>query len=265
MSARSSWRQRACWTSSGSARDFPILERSINGHPLVYLDSAATSQKPRQVIDAVSDFYANHNANAHRGIYTLGEESTEAFEGARAKLAGVLRRSGPPHDRVHPRDHRIAEPRRAGVGAEVPEGGRRGPPHRHGAPLEHRALAAHGAGDRRGPPLHPAHRRRAARPLGARLAAERADQDPVGDRDVQRPRDDHAARPARRGRPRGRRARRGGRRAARAAQRGLRQPSWTATSSRSAATRCSGPRRAAVSTRRPSSSRRWTRCSAAGR
>jgi cysteine desulfurase / selenocysteine lyase len=71
-------------------RDFPILERTINGHPLVYLDSAATSQKPRQVIDAVSDFYANHNANAHRGIYTLGEESTEAFEGARAKLAAFF-------------------------------------------------------------------------------------------------------------------------------------------------------------------------------
>ena len=68
-------------------RDFPILERTVNGHPLVYLDSAATSQKPRQVIDAVSDFYSHHNANAHRGIYTLGEESTEAFEGARAKLA----------------------------------------------------------------------------------------------------------------------------------------------------------------------------------
>jgi cysteine desulfurase / selenocysteine lyase len=68
-------------------RDFPILDRTVNGHPLVYLDSAATSQKPRQVIDAVSDFYANHNANAHRGIYQLGEEATERFEGARAKLA----------------------------------------------------------------------------------------------------------------------------------------------------------------------------------
>ena len=71
-------------------RDFPILQREINGHPLVYLDSAATSQKPRQVIDAVSDFYSNHNANAHRGIYTLGEEATEAFEGARAKLAAFF-------------------------------------------------------------------------------------------------------------------------------------------------------------------------------
>lgn len=71
-------------------RDFPILEREVNGHPLVYLDSAATSQKPRQVIEAVSDFYTSHNANAHRGIYTLGEEATEAFEGARRKLAAFF-------------------------------------------------------------------------------------------------------------------------------------------------------------------------------
>ncbi len=67
--------------------DFPILTRMIGDKPLVYLDSAATSQKPIQVIEAESDFYANHNANAHRGIYQLGEEATELFEGARAKLA----------------------------------------------------------------------------------------------------------------------------------------------------------------------------------
>jgi cysteine desulfurase/selenocysteine lyase len=70
--------------------DFPILSRTFDGHPLVYLDSAATSQKPQQVIDAVSDFYAHHNANAHRGIYTLGEEATERFEGARAAIARFL-------------------------------------------------------------------------------------------------------------------------------------------------------------------------------
>src|SRR5436190_4712095 len=75
--------------------DFPILERTVNGKPLVYLDSAATSQKPRQVIDAESDFYANHNANAHRGIYFLGEEATEAFEGARARLATFFGAAGP--------------------------------------------------------------------------------------------------------------------------------------------------------------------------
>jgi cysteine desulfurase / selenocysteine lyase len=70
--------------------DFPILEREINGHPLVYLDSAATSQRPNQVIDAEADFYRHHNANAHRGIYQLGEEATELFEGARAKLAAFV-------------------------------------------------------------------------------------------------------------------------------------------------------------------------------
>ena len=52
---------------------------------MVYLDSAATSQKPQLVIDAESDFYAHHNANAHRGLYMLGEEATELFEGARAR------------------------------------------------------------------------------------------------------------------------------------------------------------------------------------
>jgi cysteine desulfurase / selenocysteine lyase len=70
--------------------DFPVLQRTVGDKPLVYLDSAATSQKPRQVIDAESDFYANHNANAHRGLYMLAEEATEMYEGARAKLAGFI-------------------------------------------------------------------------------------------------------------------------------------------------------------------------------
>jgi len=68
-------------------RDFPILSRTFGGKPLVYLDSGATSQKPAQVIEAESRFYREHNANAHRGIYTLGEEATEAYEGARARIA----------------------------------------------------------------------------------------------------------------------------------------------------------------------------------
>jgi cysteine desulfurase/selenocysteine lyase len=68
-------------------KDFPILSRTFGGKPLVYLDSGATSQKPDQVIDAESRFYREHNANAHRGIYTLGEEATEAYEGARARIA----------------------------------------------------------------------------------------------------------------------------------------------------------------------------------
>jgi cysteine desulfurase/selenocysteine lyase len=71
-------------------RDFPILERQMNGKPLVYLDSAATSQKPVQVIEAEAEFYRRRNANAHRGIYELGEEATEAYEGARATIAGFF-------------------------------------------------------------------------------------------------------------------------------------------------------------------------------
>ena len=71
-------------------RDFPILDRTFDGKPLVYLDSANTSQKPRQVIDRVQNFYSQHNANLYRGIYTLAEEATEMFEGARTSLASFL-------------------------------------------------------------------------------------------------------------------------------------------------------------------------------
>ncbi len=63
--------------------DFPILRQEIKGKPLVYLDNAATAQKPIQVIDAVSSFYTNHNANVHRGVHTLSVRATELFEGAR--------------------------------------------------------------------------------------------------------------------------------------------------------------------------------------
>ncbi|MDO8581319.1 MAG: cysteine desulfurase [bacterium] len=70
--------------------DFPILKRKIHGKSLVYLDNAATTQKPRQVIDAVSRYYAQTNANIHRGIHTLAEEATEAYEGARKKIADFI-------------------------------------------------------------------------------------------------------------------------------------------------------------------------------
>ncbi len=75
--------------------DFPILRREINGAPLVYLDSAATTQKPVQVIDAVSDFYRTSNANVHRGVYRLAEEATVAYEDARAKVAHLVNAGSP--------------------------------------------------------------------------------------------------------------------------------------------------------------------------
>ncbi|MEU7650973.1 cysteine desulfurase [Micromonospora taraxaci] len=70
--------------------DFPILDREINGHPLVYLDSANTSHKPRQVLDVLDEHYARHNANVSRSVHTLGTEATEAYEGARAKVAAFI-------------------------------------------------------------------------------------------------------------------------------------------------------------------------------
>jgi cysteine desulfurase / selenocysteine lyase len=72
-------------------KDFPILDRTVrDGKPLVYLDSANTSQKPRSVIDAMTEFYERHNANIHRATHELGEEATEAYEGARIKVAGFI-------------------------------------------------------------------------------------------------------------------------------------------------------------------------------
>jgi len=75
--------------------DFPILGREINGHPLVYLDSANTSQKPRQVIDAMRDHQERHNGNVSRSVHTLGTEATEAYEGARAKIATFIGAASP--------------------------------------------------------------------------------------------------------------------------------------------------------------------------
>lgn len=76
--------------------DFPILASTVrNGRPLVYLDNAATSQKPRQVIDAVSRFYAGENANIHRGLHYLSERATESYDAARARVAGFLGAASP--------------------------------------------------------------------------------------------------------------------------------------------------------------------------
>jgi len=70
--------------------DFPILKRKINGRDLVYLDNAATSQKPQSVIDSLVDYYSFHNANVHRGVHTLAEEATELYEAARGKVAKFI-------------------------------------------------------------------------------------------------------------------------------------------------------------------------------
>lgn len=66
--------------------DFPILNRVVNGKPLIYFDNAATSQTPQQVIDVIVDYYSNYNANIHRGVHTLSQEATDLYEGARLKI-----------------------------------------------------------------------------------------------------------------------------------------------------------------------------------
>ena len=71
-------------------RDFPVLDQEVDGRPLVYLDSAASSQKPRQVIDAVAEYYLRDHANVHRGVHELARRATEAYEGARARVARWL-------------------------------------------------------------------------------------------------------------------------------------------------------------------------------
>lgn len=70
--------------------EFPILQQQVNGHPLVYLDNAATTQKPRAVIDAITDYYCHDNSNVHRGAHTLADRATAKFEGARQKVADFI-------------------------------------------------------------------------------------------------------------------------------------------------------------------------------
>ena len=87
--------ERIDW--SAVRADFPLLRREVHGKPLVYLDSANTSQKPAAVIDAVDDFYRRHNANVSRAVHALGSEATEAYEASRGKLARFL---GVRHDEL---------------------------------------------------------------------------------------------------------------------------------------------------------------------
>ncbi|MFQ5742626.1 MAG: cysteine desulfurase [Acidobacteriota bacterium] len=76
-------------------QDFPILQRQVHGHRLVYLDNAATSQKPLVVLDALVDYYSRYNANVHRGVHTLAEEATAAYEKVRDKVAGFINADDP--------------------------------------------------------------------------------------------------------------------------------------------------------------------------
>ena len=85
--------------------DFPILQRKVNGYPLVYLDNAATSQKPQVVIDCIVDYYSNYNANIHRGVHTLSQEATDAYEFAPRRCRGSGCAVNPATNRPTVADH----------------------------------------------------------------------------------------------------------------------------------------------------------------
>ena len=76
-------------------QDFPILNQEINGHPLVYLDNAATSQKPRAVLEKLMHYYENDNANVHRGAHQLSVRATDAYEAVRSKVAKFINARSP--------------------------------------------------------------------------------------------------------------------------------------------------------------------------
>ncbi|MGW7019018.1 SufS family cysteine desulfurase [Streptomyces decoyicus] len=87
--------QPAAFSPEVARRDFPILHRTVNGHPLVWLDNGATTQKPRQVIETLAGFYGSANSNIHRGAHTMAREATEAYEAGRAAVAQFLGAASP--------------------------------------------------------------------------------------------------------------------------------------------------------------------------
>ena len=204
-------------------KDFPILDRQVrDGQPLVYLDSANTSQKPRQVIERLDEFYERHNANIHRASHQLGEEATAAYEGARIKAAGFI---GARDETEVVFTKNISEGinlvayalgnatagQSGRLRAVPPQPRRRDRHHRDGAPLQHRPVAAALRAHRSHAALVRGDRRRPARPVPGRPAHQRADQAGGPGPPVQRPRHHQPGPRDRRRRARGRGPGAGGR------------------------------------------------------
>ena len=141
--------------------DFPVLKQTIHGKPLVYLDNAATAQKPIAVIDAIRKFHEVDCANIHRGVHELSQRSTAAYEETRAKAKRFLNARSK-NELIFVRGttegiNLVASQ----LGPQERQGGRRDRHLRHGAPLQHRALADAVRGEGREAARHP-HRTTAA-------------------------------------------------------------------------------------------------------
>jgi cysteine desulfurase/selenocysteine lyase len=120
---RSNKRQTFSFDPAASRLDFPILSRKIHGKPLVYLDNAATTQKPMSVIMSMTAYYERTNANVHRGVHTLSQEATSLMEESRARVAEVYRRRRSGHDHFYPERHRVHQPGGVRLGPAKPEAG----------------------------------------------------------------------------------------------------------------------------------------------
>ena len=168
--------------------DFPALAMQVYGKPLVYLDNAASAQKPKAVLDRIQKAYTEQYANVHRGLHYLANEATEAYEGARETVRAFLNAEPPGRDHLHAQRHRGDQSGRLYLRARAHQGGRRDRALDHGAPFQHRALAfparAPGRGDQMG-----AGRRRGQFPhRRIREAARPAHQDGRHHADVERAR-----------------------------------------------------------------------------
>ncbi len=139
---------------------FPILHQQVNGHPLVYFDSAATSQKPLPVIEALDRYYREYNSNVHRGVHTLGTKATDAYEGAREKRAAVFKRSIGAGNHLYARHNRCAQFGRCKLRARQCQRRRRDRHHVHGASQQLNPMAAAGETNGRNAEIHSAAGRR---------------------------------------------------------------------------------------------------------
>ncbi len=157
--------------------DFPALAMKVYGKPLVYLDNAASAQKPTAVLDRMTEAYKSEYANVHRGLHYLANAATEAYEGGRAKVAKFLNAAAHRRDRLHPQRHRGDQPRGVVLGRAQHQGGRRDRDLDHGAPLQHRALAFPAGAPRRRDQMGAGRRRRQFPDRGVREAADRSHQD----------------------------------------------------------------------------------------
>jgi cysteine desulfurase/selenocysteine lyase len=130
-------------------KDFPILDQQVHGKPLIYFDNAATSQKPRAVIDALVHYYEHDNANVHRGIHELSNRATAGYEAARARAAKFINAKSADEIIFHARHDRRHQSRREFVGDKKSQARRRDSAHGNGASQQPRAVAIARAKNRR--------------------------------------------------------------------------------------------------------------------